>query len=106
MLVMGVLVRVHRAVRMAVLMRVFVLVILHVRVFLMLVFVGGMRNYVNLRSGQTGAGDFSHLQARTDIEGRRGPFEYGERDARVDERTKQHVAANAGKALQITDSHE
>ena len=110
MCVMCVLVRMDGAIRMPVLVRMFVLVIVHMRMIvgvsvLMLVLMIGGRDHINLGPSQTGTGDFAHLEASAHIQRCGSLFDQRERNARVNERTEQHVAADAGKALKISDSH-
>jgi hypothetical protein len=63
------------------------------------------RNYIDFGSGDSAAQHFAHFDARAYVE-RRGCFlEEREGDARINKRAEQHVAADAGKTLQIAYSH-
>lgn len=60
---------------------------------------------IDLGSGESAAADFAHLETCADVQCRSGLFEQGKGHARVDKGAEQHVAADAGEALQISDSH-
>ncbi len=60
---------------------------------------------VDLGSGKAAAAHLAHLETGTHIQCCSCFFKQGKRHARIDERAKQHVAADAGEALQISDSH-
>jgi len=61
---------------------------------------------IDLGSGQPPSTHLAHLEARTYVERRGRLFKQGKRHARIYKRAKQHVAADAGETLQISDSHE
>ena len=61
---------------------------------------------IDLGSSQPATTDLVHLKACTDIERRSRLFKQRKRHARIHKRAKQHVAADAGEAFQISDSHE
>ena len=63
------------------------------------------RENVHLDCGKAAAAHLAHLQARAHIQ-RSGCFlQAGEGNARIHQGAQQHVAADAGKALQITSTH-
>ena len=62
-------------------------------------------DHVNLGSCEAAAADSPHFEMRAEIQRGRCFFEQGKRHARIHKRAKQHVAADAGEALQISDSH-
>ena len=60
---------------------------------------------INFRSGNAAAHDFAHFEARAEIQ-RGGCFlEMGEGNAGVNESAEQHVAADSGKAFEISNTH-
>lgn|SRR5579875_2197225 len=63
------------------------------------------RDYVDPGSGDSAAQHFAHLDARAYVERCGCLLQKRERNARIDQRAQQHVAADAGKALQKADSH-
>ena len=74
-----------------------------------LVFVRGFRgvrsNDVDFCAGETAANDLAELEARTYIERLGGLCQGIERDACIDQRAQQHIAANAGKTLEVANTH-
>ena len=62
-------------------------------------------NDVHLGCGQAAAAHLAHLEARAHIQHCRCLFKAGEGDARIHQGAEQHIAADAGKALQITYTH-
>ena len=62
-------------------------------------------NHVYLGSGQAATVHLAHLQTRAHIQRGRRFFETTEGNARIHKSTKQHIAADARKALKITNSH-
>jgi len=67
--------------------------------------VGLRRNHVHFGSGQAAAAHSARLNPRANIERRRSILKHLERHARIHQRAKQHVAADSGKTLQVTDPH-
>lgn len=61
--------------------------------------------HVNLRSGDPAAAHFAHLETGANVQGGRSFFKQFEGHACIDECAEQHVAANAGKAFQISNTH-
>ncbi len=113
-----VVVRVNRAVRVPVLMRMRRGMFMRMRRLMMAVavrvfcFVVSMimrssifDDNIDLDSGQPAPAYFAHLQTSADVQCASCLFKQGKRHARIHERAKQHVAADAGEALQISDSH-
>ena len=62
-------------------------------------------HYIDLGAGQPAAAYLAHFQVSADVERNCCLFKQGKRYARIHKRAKQHVAADAGEALQISDSH-
>ena len=60
---------------------------------------------IHLGCGQTAAAHLVHLQPRAYIQRGRCRFKAGEGEARIHHGPQQHIAAYAGKALQITYTH-
>src|SRR6476646_6217845 len=60
---------------------------------------------INLGARETATHHLAHFEPSSDVQLRRRLFEQGKRNARVDKSAEQHVAADAGEALQISDSH-
>ena len=60
---------------------------------------------VDFGGGEAAAADLAHVKMRADIEGGGGFFKDDKGNARVDESAEQHVAANAGKTLKISNTH-
>jgi hypothetical protein len=60
---------------------------------------------VDLGAGEAAAQDFAGLEARPDVEGIGGSGKLVKRDARVDHGAEEHVAADAGEAVEISNSH-
>ena len=60
---------------------------------------------VDFGAGDAAADDFAGLEARADVESGGGLFKEGEGDASVDERAEEHVATDAGEAVEVCDSH-
>jgi hypothetical protein len=66
----------------------------------------GVGDYdVNFGAGDAAADYFARFEARADVEGGGGLFEKGNGDAGVDERAEEHVATDAGEAVEIADTH-
>ena len=63
------------------------------------------RNHVHFGCGQAATVHLAHLQPRTNVQRSRGLRKASEGNARIHQRSQQHVAADAGKALQIANSH-
>ena len=61
---------------------------------------------VDLGPGQSAAAHPVHLEARPYVQRCSRLFKQHERHARIHKRAQQHVAADAGETLQISDSHE
>jgi len=61
--------------------------------------------HVDLRAGQTAADDFTRLDPRSHIECRSGFRQHRYRNPRIHHGAQQHVAADAGKAVQIGNTH-
>lgn len=60
---------------------------------------------INLRACDAAAHHLAHLEARTHVQGL-SCFRHGlKRNARIDKRPEQHIAANARKTLQISNTH-
>ncbi len=87
----------------------FVLVIVRMRPVVVAGFVLPMFlqlcDHIDFGSSESAASDFAHLKASADVECRGSLFKHGKGHARIDERAEQHVAADAGKAIQIANSH-
>src|ERR1700733_7888638 len=60
---------------------------------------------IDLGSGQPAAAGLPHFEMRANVQRGSRLLEQGKGHARVDKRAKQHVAADAGEAPQISDSH-
>lgn len=54
---------------------------------------------IDLGASETAATHGARVEARTNIERRGRLFKQGKGDARIDERAKQHVAADTGEAF-------
>ena len=111
---MRVLMRMNRAIRVRMFVAVigvryvFVLMIVAVGVFMPARLAGlliRVDDDVNLRSRDSAASHLAHFEARTHVQGRSGLLEQGERNAGVHQRAEQHVAADAGEAIEIGNSH-
>ena len=63
------------------------------------------RDHVDLGGRDSGPRDFAHLKARADVQCCCGRLEAREGDAGIDQRAQHHVAAYAGKTLQISNAH-
>ena len=63
------------------------------------------RNNVDFCAGETAADDLAHLKVRAHVQGVGGLCQGVERDARIDQRAEQHIAAYAGKTLKVTNTH-
>ena len=61
--------------------------------------------HVNLGPGEAPAAHLAHFEACTDIERRSSFLKKAEWHTSTDEGAKQHVAADPGKALQISNAH-
>jgi hypothetical protein len=86
-LAVGVFVSVFRSVRVSVMMGIFA------------------RHHIDLGSGDSAAAHFAHLEARAYIQRRSRLSQSFKGNACIDKRAEQHVAADAGEALQISNSH-
>ena len=60
---------------------------------------------VDFRGGNAAADDPRNLQPCADAQGRNGLFQYSRRNSGVDEGAQEHVAAHAGKTLEIGNAH-
>lgn len=60
---------------------------------------------IDLGSGQPAAADLPHFKMRANVQRGSRFLKQRKGHACVDKRAKQHVAADAGEALQISDSH-
>lgn len=60
---------------------------------------------VNLSAGEAAAHDFARFKMRPYVEGFGDGGEFFERDAGVDEGAEEHVAADAGEAVKICNTH-
>jgi hypothetical protein len=60
---------------------------------------------VDLGGGDAAAHDFAQLKMRTDVESRGGLLKKIELNPGVDQRAEQHVTTDAGKTLEITNTH-
>jgi hypothetical protein len=65
-----------------------------------------VHNNVDLGSGEAAASDLAHFQTRADVQGCGSLFKQGERHARVDQSAEQHVSTDAGKAVEVGNSHQ
>src|SRR5580658_8222667 len=83
----GMIVSVFRSVRVSVMMGIFA------------------RHHIDLGSGDSAAAHFAHLEARAYIQRRSRLSQSFKGNACIDKRAEQHVAADAGEALQISNSH-
>ena len=63
------------------------------------------RHHIDLGSGDSAAAHFAHLEARAYIQRRSRLSQSFKGNACIDKRAEQHVAADAGEALQISNSH-
>lgn len=61
--------------------------------------------HIHLGSRDTAAAHLAHLEARTHIQRGSRLLKQAERSAGIHKGAKQHVAADAGKALQISNAH-
>jgi hypothetical protein len=86
-LAVGVFVSVFRSVRVSVMVGIFA------------------RHHIDLGSGDSAAAHFAHLEARAYIQRRSRLSQSFKGNACIDKRAEQHVAADAGEALQISNSH-
>ena len=64
------------------------------------------RKHVDFRRGNTAAAHLARFEPRAYIERGRRLCKVAEGNTGIDQRAQQHVAANAGKALQISNSHQ
>ena len=64
------------------------------------------RKHVDFRRGNTAAAHLARFEPRAYIERGRRFGKVAEGNTGIDQRAQQHVAANAGKALQISNSHQ
>ena len=62
-------------------------------------------HHIDLRSSNTATADLAHLEARAHVQRRCCFGKHLKRNARIDKRAQQHIAADAGEALQISNSH-
>ena len=60
---------------------------------------------IDLGSGKAAAAYLAHLETCANVQCGSCLFKQGKGHARIYKRAKQHVAADAGEALQISDSH-
>jgi hypothetical protein len=65
----------------------------------------GFDDDVDLGSREASASDFVHFELRADVQGRGGFFKQGEGYAGIHQSAEQHVSANAGKAVEVGNSH-
>jgi hypothetical protein len=63
------------------------------------------RHDIDFRAGDAAAADLAHLEMRAYVQGLRSVRQGLKGHARVDESAEKHVAAQAGEALQISNSH-
>ena len=63
------------------------------------------RDYVDLGGCQTTPHHLAHLKPRANIQRNRGLSQGVKGNARIHQGTEQHIAAYAGKTLQISNSH-
>jgi hypothetical protein len=61
--------------------------------------------HIHLGAGKASAKDFALFKARANVERRYGAFELGEGYACINERAQQHVATDARKTFQVSNSH-
>jgi hypothetical protein len=94
-MLMIVTVRVH--------VRMLVLVILHWMIVNVLVALS--RQDVDFGSAETAAHDLPVLEARANVESRNRVLKNREGNASIDEGAEKHVAADAGEAFEISNSH-
>jgi len=87
------------------LIRMVVMMIVVVAVLVIGKFPGGNVEDVDLRRCDAAAIDGCKLQGGADVERERRIFKKRTRDARIDERAKQHVSTNACETLEISNSH-
>lgn len=60
---------------------------------------------VDFGAGDAAADYFAGFEAGADVEGSGGLFEKRNGDAGVDKRAEEHVATDAGEAVEIADTH-
>lgn len=114
---MAVYVGVHRAICMGVFVSVLMLVIMRVRVLmrmvvgvrvlvLMIVVVNFIGDYIDLGPGESPAHYLAALETGADVQGCRGVLQKRERNARIDQGAEEHVAGDAGEAVEVRNSHQ
>ena len=88
-------------------MRFMSVVLMRIVVVLMLGSRSGIlvRKNVYFRGRNTAAAHLAYLQPCANVQGRSRVGQHLQRDARIHQRTQQHVSANPGKALQIANTH-
>ena len=93
----------------AVMLMIVVMVIMFVAVIVRMAVHGfsklAIDEHVYLDGADAAAVDGVNLKLSTDGEGRGGLPQQVRRDAGIEERAEQHVAADAGKAFEVSDSH-
>jgi hypothetical protein len=62
-------------------------------------------NYIHFGCGNPSAGHLANLETRANIQRSRRLFKAGKGNPGVNQCAQQHVAANAGKAFQISNTH-
>lgn len=119
---MAVYVGVHRAICMGVFVSVLMLVIMRVRVLmrmvvgvLVLMILDGMivvvvvnfiGDDIDLGPGESPAHYLAALETGADVQGCRGVLQKRERNARIDQGAEEHVAGDAGEAVEVRNSHQ
>jgi hypothetical protein len=63
------------------------------------------RNHIHFGCGQPAAAHLAHLKARADVELGCRFFKKRKGNARIHQGAQQHIAADAGKTLKISNSH-
>jgi hypothetical protein len=63
------------------------------------------RLYIHFGSGNSATAHLAHLEARTHIQRGSRLLKQAERNACIHKGAKQHIAADAGKALQVSNAH-
>lgn len=111
------LVRVNRPISVSMFMSmrvnmcVFVLMVMDLRVARLSVFftkamhIPAFDHNVNLGSGEAAAGDLLHFETRAHVQRHSSFFKHREGHAGLDESAEQHVSTDAGKTVQIGNSH-
>jgi len=81
-------------------------ILMVVRGFAVAMTICGFDDDVDLGSGEAAAHDLANFETRTDVQGCCRLLKRGEGHARVDQGAEEHVSTDAGKAVEIGNSHQ